>query len=694
MDTFKIKSSTVELTFEKQYGNLVGMSVLDNEWSVLDRPHLGRNWELLIPLKTRRNNPVHGYKQRLHSLRVSEDGRKAEMSWKDLTSEYGGVHDVQVFITVEAVGEAIVWRTRVVNNEEDSVVENVCSPIVGDLRPDDSGAISTFFEGYSNPTTINVLPNFTNNKGYWGIDIPSLVLNGTPANTPYFLIRSEDDRGIYLAPYQNLGQLMLLRFRLYPGFVTDDTGEVPKGDFISGKEVFLPFDLVHLPFIQSGESMDLTPVHIEAYKGDWKKGVDVYRRQRDNLWQWKKPAAAKWVKRPHSWLQLHINSPEDELRMRFTELPKVAEECRKYGISAIQLVGWNKGGQDQGNPSHDPDPRLGTFDELKEAIARCHEIGVKVILFYKFTWADTSTEWFKNELYKYAATDFNGNYYPHGGYQYQTMTQLADVNTKRFVSMCTLSEELRKIYLNEFKKAVDLGAAGVLIDESQHHGSANLCFNESHGHRKGEYIYSADNQFIKELREIAPDDFLISGECSYDMQFQEFDMSYFRVGSRDAIPLKRYTRPKNTPLYMIAVIGFDDREVLNKCLMCNYVVSYEPYFFKGKPSDFPLTMEYGMQMQQLREETSEYTWYGEFMERDGAKVYDSEGKPYEYYSVFKSDEGNLAVVITNFNQNDPLTVSAELSTGRVSRWKAVGGEWVTDSSIIVPPRTAVVAVEK
>ena len=251
MDTFKIKSSTVELTFEKQYGNLVGMSVLDNEWSVLDRPHLGRNWELLIPLKTRRNNPVHGYKQRLHSLRVSEDGRKAEMSWKDLTSEYGGVHDVQVFITVEAVGEAIVWRTRVVNNEEDSVVENVCSPIVGDLRPDDSGAISTFFEGYSNPTTINVLPNFTNNKGYWGIDIPSLVLNGTPANTPYFLIRSEDDRGIYLAPYQNLGQLMLLRFRLYPGFVTDDTGEVPKGDFISGKEVFLPFDLVHLPLFRA-----------------------------------------------------------------------------------------------------------------------------------------------------------------------------------------------------------------------------------------------------------------------------------------------------------------------------------------------------------------------------------------------------------------------------------------------------------
>ena len=37
------------------------------------------------------------------------------MSWKDLTSEYGGVHDVQVFITVEVVAGQL--RTRVVNNE-------------------------------------------------------------------------------------------------------------------------------------------------------------------------------------------------------------------------------------------------------------------------------------------------------------------------------------------------------------------------------------------------------------------------------------------------------------------------------------------------------------------------------------------------------------------------------------------------
>ncbi|HHY83333.1 MAG TPA: hypothetical protein GX505_11765, partial [Clostridiales bacterium] len=234
MNTFKIKSNTVELTFEKEYGNLVGMSVLNNEWSILARPHLGRNWELLIPLQTRRNNPVFGYKQKLSTLYVSEDGKKAEMSWKNVVSEYGGTHDVHVFITVEAIEDAIVWRTRVVNNERNCIVENVCSPIVGDLRPDGLRNINVFLEGYSNPTILNIRPNFTNNKGYWGVDTPTLVLNGPPAHTPYFLIRSEDNKGIYIAPYQNQDQHTLLRFRLFPGFVTDDAGQVPMDDFIGG----------------------------------------------------------------------------------------------------------------------------------------------------------------------------------------------------------------------------------------------------------------------------------------------------------------------------------------------------------------------------------------------------------------------------------------------------------------------------
>lgn len=92
-------------------------------------------------------------------------------------------------------------------------------------------------------------------------------------------------------------------------------------------------------YIQPGEVRDLTPVALEAYQGDWQKGADIYK-----AWTGTWMCAAKgpdWSEEPHSWLQLHINFPEDELRLQFTELPEVAKECAKYGVKAIQLVGWN-----------------------------------------------------------------------------------------------------------------------------------------------------------------------------------------------------------------------------------------------------------------------------------------------------------------------------------------------------------------
>ncbi|MBQ3160066.1 MAG: hypothetical protein IJC00_06340, partial [Clostridia bacterium] len=51
----------------------------------------------------------------------------------------------------------------------------------------------------------------------------------------------------------------------------------------------------------------------------------VYRKWRDS---WSNPAKAPaWATEPHCWQQIQMNSPEDELRLRFTDLPKVAAEC-------------------------------------------------------------------------------------------------------------------------------------------------------------------------------------------------------------------------------------------------------------------------------------------------------------------------------------------------------------------------------
>ena len=65
-------------------------------------------------------------------------------------------------------------------------------------------------------------------------------------------------------------------------------------------------------------------------------------------------------------------------------------------MKAIQVTGWHVGGQDQAYPDHSVDPRLGTFEEFAAAIKATQKLGVKVILFTKYLWADQSMDWFRH----------------------------------------------------------------------------------------------------------------------------------------------------------------------------------------------------------------------------------------------------------------------------------------------------------
>ena len=60
--------------------------------------------------------------------------------------------------------------------------------------------------------------------------------------------------------------------------------------------------------------------------------------------------------------------------------------------------------------------------------------------------------------------------------------------------------------------------------------------------------------------------------------------------------------------------------MINQCLLYRYIISYEPYNFKGMPEDYPLTLAYGKQMDALRTELREYFWDGEFRDKVGATV--------------------------------------------------------------------------
>ena len=697
METFKLENRNLCLEFDKTKGTLIGVFAKNSGWEILNREHLGLSFQLLLPLEGRRNNLVMGEKQTLTSCGVNLQKKTAQFVWDGVTSEFGGKHDIRVVMDIKMTDSQAVFALKIENNSINTI-ENVFCPYIGDIQhPNDEEWFKSFYSQYATATEMSVWPTFQNTRGYFGVDHPVQMAGGSAATgtpmTPYYLLRGPK-QGLYIGTAEPSTELVVWQTELYPGYSNSMDSRVPDGLTIGGKEVSTRFAAIHIPYILPGGKRSLTPIAIEAFEGGWQQGVDIYKKWRESFMR--VPIAPGWAKEPHSWQQLHINSPEDELRLQFKDLPKIGEECARHGVKAIQLVGWNDGGQDQGNPSHNPDPRLGTYDELKQAIGKIQDMGVKVILFAKFTWADRATKWFREELEELAIKDPYGDYYMHQGYQYQTVTQLLDINTKRLIPMCFLSEKYLEICNVEFAKIVQLGADGILFDECLHHGPALLCFDESHGHRYGAPVYANDCKLIENFNTILPKgkEFLLSGEACYDLEFAAYQLSYHRSESQGHIALQRYMLP-DVPL-MTAVTGFDDRNMINQCLMCKYIISYEPYNFKGHLEDYPLTLEYGKKMDKLRTLLRDYFWDGEFRDICGAQVMTADNNPYKSYSVFiNKNNGKKGIVVVNYDYANSVEIKVMPSLNDLfNRYRSVENDnWENlNKCVSIPPCSAIVII--
>ena len=696
-ETIILQNENLHLEFDAVKGTLIGLSSVKTGWKILDRPQLGLSFRLMLPLPGRRNNPVLGEKLIPTSISVDIKTRKITLFWDKMISEFGGTHNIQVTQTVTLSDHQVIFAMTIANHSE-LIVENVYCPYLGDVQhPAQAEWFKTFIYAYATANEWDLWPTYTNTRGYFGIDFPTQFQSGPFTGapmSPFFLLRSAD-QGLYAGVASPENELVAWHTELRPGYGSSIDSKVPVQEVIAGKDVATRFAAVQIPYIQPGETRVLTPIALEAFQGSWQKGVDIYKDWRSS---WMKPAEAPaWAREPHAWQQIHINSPEDELRIPFRDLPKVGEECARHGIKAIQLVGWNDGGQDQGNPSHDPDPRLGTFDELKEAIAKIQAMGVHIILFSKFTWADRATERFRKDLIRLAIKDPYGDYYYHPGYQYQTATQLLDVNTKRLIPMCFLSEVYLHVCEQEFQKTLDLGADGILFDECLHHGNALFCFDPNHGHRYGAMVYANDRKLIQNFAMMAEKNrpgFLFAGEACYDWEMEAYHLSYHRSENKEHIPLSRYML--NEGQFMTAVTGFNDRNMLNQCLMYRYIISYEPFNFKGHLDDYPLTIDYGKKVDALRTELRDYFWDGEFRHEQDASV-TCEGQLYQPFSVFRSRSSRkTGIVVSNYNEIKTITVYLTVADGKIPmRYRLVDDPtWrPTNNGIVIPPCSAAVAID-
>ncbi|HEY9534007.1 MAG TPA: DUF6259 domain-containing protein [Mucilaginibacter sp.] len=681
-----IQDDSLLVAFDSGTGALIRMERKATHWVIERRPELGTTFRMLVPLPKQRSNYVMGTGQPARVEKISD--HEVRMHWDKLTSDHGGL------LPMKFTGDVVLNNGRLtfsgsLENNSDLTVETIDYPYLGDFtRPAKTSPMHVRTMWYGNLESAELFPNFGNDKGYWGTFTPIKTFD---TNRSLFCLIQTPGQGMYVEmkdPFQKY--LLEFTFVQNPGVEQSVNAPVPQVDEIDGHPVNLEFRTCHFIFAHPHTKFDLVPVVMQCYSGDWHNGVDLYKKWR-NTW-FKAPHEPAWVQDVHSWFQLQINSPEQDYRVKYKDIVQYGKECADNGVGAIQLVGWNEDGQDGGDPSQNTDPNLGTTQDLKDAIKKIQAMGVKMIMFGKLNWADKTKDWYKKELYKYAATDPYGIPYEHGGYSYYTPTQLAGINTHRRAVMDFASPAYRDRITKEFQKLLDLGGSGWLFDENCHHGPVKYSFATNHGYTAPGYIYSGDMPLAAQLRaaadKISPD-FLFAGEGHMDWLMQYYSTSYFRING-GSIPVCRYL-DSHSPL-IVAVNGFDDREMLNLILMDRYIISYEPYNFKGHITDFKMTLDYGKKIDALRKRYRAYLWDSEFHDTLGASV--TANGDFKY-SVFTTTTGKRAVVLVNPVRK---AVNCKVKVPNQGKLVMVSPEnqdaTATDGNVEVPPRSAVVVMEQ
>jgi hypothetical protein len=663
-DLLGLESDSLLISINRQNGCIHRIESKDDAWKLEEA-----GMRLHVPA------PEHRFhfltEKQAGAPHIESDGSQATITWTGFESDRLGKLDIEVKQSVRLVGAGVQFSYEI-RNGSSAVIESYTYPRLKGLKPPAGDkAMRQVAAAYSGMGSSSLWPQFGSQVGYWGYDTPAQLRHlGTDGQ---FCMVLSDTRGLYIG-YHDQGQQHVVQvlFSLSPAYVDSfnstatgfDANTAAAGSESKVGDSAVGIDPNYLCFIQPGATQHSEAFVIEPFSGDWHTGADIYKTWRATWY--KPPTMPAWVKDVHAWQQIQINSSEDRLEFPYKDLVKVAEACQRWGVKAVQLTGWQKGGQDRDFPLLDTDPRLGTAEEFKEAIAASRKMGVEIVLFNKYAWADLTAPAYESEFKKYAIEDPYGQPYQFNGYSYDTPTQLSGINNRHGVGMCQASPLWRKRALEEFRKSVALGASGILFDECQWHISP-YCFSKTHGHGYPGAVFSGDVPLIDGFRAIVdPEQFLFAGESPYDLELRTYDMSYYRI-SRGFVPFARYIAPFQ-PM-SVAAIGDNDRQMINACLLYRLSISYEPRDFHGMLDEIPVTLTYGRKVDDLRRRYREWLWDAEFRDTIGARV-TANGAPLDAYSVFRRSDGSRAVALANMSDTASLTCEVILdgSKSAALRW--------------------------
>jgi hypothetical protein len=606
----------LRLEVDRAHGTIARIVDKPGEIQLAPVQELADSFRLVLRGADKTTKTIFGRDQRLSAFSERDNGFDLMWSGPLLDSD-GRPHDILARMEVRLAGPALEFQLFVENHTECQVIQ-AWYPLIGGLsrfgRGPEVGEPCVMF-----PTSAPTI-----RKLAAPLDELTLAYPGQMNMSYSSVYNPRCNRALYFASHDTVARL-----KYYHVFAQPSP---------AGNEVFACIQ--HVPCTPPGQGFAGSPVVVRFHAGTWREAGPLYRDWFTRTFSLMDPAR-NWIRRQAFVQDTMFLLPEGTLNLTYHDIPRWAQDARDHGITAMLISGWHRGGHDNGYPHYEPDPRLGTYEDLRRALAECHSMGVRVYFFVNYQQAMIESQWFKDELHQYVEMREDGGYGACGWGMGTLWARMG--NAKPMTWVDPSFPPYRDALLRHFLKLVEIGADGLHVDKMfPTPQNFNPRCTLSPDTSTWEGAIQLSRRLLDEARKVNPD-FALSFECNWDRML-EFSNAIWWVGNmsfvRSVFPEMIETRAITSPYDYLGVNNAVRLSQVGLLGPLNYTrsVGWEPW--RG-------LADYLCEVKRIQDELSDAVLYGQVLGHEGIELAAAPAECVDY-NVFRSaTTGRRVCVLTN-----------------------------------------------
>ena len=634
-------------------GNLCGITWKNPKLDLVQEPRLGENFRLRFPHPGYEANYFLSSQQKVSRIEARPDG---------VTCHYDSLRNAREEISVKtayhlrAVESQLELSLEIENSTELPLAEVFYGIIGGQNGLVNRQDTESLVPGLYSNLSPGIFRGFAGSYGGGNLGIRysaqgflytgfNMVMGWTEFWNPRANV------GLYYAYHDPEPKLAGIYYELRPFTKTAVVGDQwpTAADVPASEPIRLTMGWLNFPYARKGTSR-FGPVVLQVHPGDWHEGSLLYRHWFDQHFQVRRRPT--WLRKEMAWQSVIVSNCEDEALYRFKDWPKLAADAKKYDVTTFEILGWNVGGIDRGYPQYTPDPRLGTQEEFRQALAEIRSMGVHPLLFANIQVADTATPLFKEKLHRYAVMGEWAPDYSLMGWGEGTISARLSLTRSNMTLVSPAHPEYRKFLVDQFVERVKDGGQGFQLDKAGI--TSCLDFNPdlptSPDRSLPEGMLLAYADLTSKTREVNPE-VAIASEMFWDRAFPFVDVSYARMNQIDMpSPALKYTFPEWTSTICAEAPG--DFNIMNNGMRYGLVWALQPRHYNDSMDERltrPLS-RYVQELIRIRSKHKDVLFFGRFCDTLGAEV---KGGADVRYSVFEGmDKPGKACVVVNFGNEE------------------------------------------